>query len=219
MFSKSEDNGTGPESTPHSHQSQQQIRRSPARSAAPSIISSDMTIVGTVKATGDVQVDCKIDGDIYSSSLTIGETAVINGEVRADEIVIKGQVIGGIRARKVSLASTCYVEGNLCHNALQMETGAFFQGNIKHSNDPLSENPPEDPRSNRAGGQQGDAAQGAKSAQIDKGASANDQGEPPARSAASGGGGSQQGASNQQSRPPANNSTNNAQRKAQGRRN
>ncbi len=215
MFSKTKDNGIAPETTPQTPQTQQQVRRSsPARASAPSIISSDMTVIGTVTATGDIQVDGKIEGDIYSTSLTVGEKAVINGEVRADEIIIRGHVIGGIRARKISLASTCHVEGDLCHNALQVETGAFFQGNIKHSDDPLSDNPPADPRTIPG------AAQRRPLSQVNSGARANDEGEPSERQGASSGGsssGSQQGQSNQASRPGSSN--NNPPRKAQGGRN
>ncbi|MGF1455130.1 MAG: polymer-forming cytoskeletal protein [Alphaproteobacteria bacterium] len=124
---------------PEPAQPQQQVRRAPPRTAAPSIISADMTVVGTVSATGDIQVDGKIEGDIFSTSLTVGEKAVVNGEVRADEVTIRGHLVGGLRARKINLASTCHVEGDIIHNALSVETGAFFQGNIRHSDDPLTE--------------------------------------------------------------------------------
>ncbi len=137
MFSKTKDNnGAMPEPA---QQPQQQVRRAPPRTAAPSIISADMTVVGTVSATGDIQVDGKIEGDIYSTSLTVGEKAVVNGEVRADEVTIRGHLVGGLRARKINLASTCHVEGDIVHNALSVETGAFFQGNIRHSDDPLTD--------------------------------------------------------------------------------
>ncbi len=135
MFSKTKDNGSSaPETVPT-----QQMRRTANRPAAPSIISSDMHVIGTITCTGDIQIDGKIEGDIYSTYLTVGEKAIISGEIRSDEVIIRGHVMGGIRARKVNLASTCHVEGDIMHNALAVETGAFFQGNIKHADDPLSD--------------------------------------------------------------------------------
>ena len=107
--------------------------------AAPSIISTDLVVVGTLTSTGDVQIDGRVDGDIRSGSVTIGEKANFEGEIVAEEVTVRGRVNGTIRARKVSLAGTCHVEGTILHEALAVEVGAFFEGNCRHSADPLSE--------------------------------------------------------------------------------
>ncbi|MBI1261581.1 MAG: polymer-forming cytoskeletal protein [Rhizobiales bacterium] len=109
----------------------------PGPRTAPSIISSDLVVHGNMTATGDIQVDGTVEGDIRSQSLTIGEKASITGEVVAEDIVIRGRVIGTIRGRRVQLASTCHVEGDILHEALAVETGAFFEGNCRHSDDPI----------------------------------------------------------------------------------
>lgn len=109
--------------------------------AAPSIISMDMSVNGTITAGGDIQVDGKIDGDITTGSLTVGEKAVVTGEILAEEVVVRGKILGSIRARKVQLCSTCHVEGDIFHQALAVETGAYFEGNCRHSDDPLKEQP------------------------------------------------------------------------------
>lgn len=96
-----------------------------------------MTVVGTVTATGDIHVDGKIEGNIHSASLTVGEKAVVTGELHADEVTIRGHVMGGVRARQINLANTCHVEGDMVQSALSVESGAYFEGNIKHANDPL----------------------------------------------------------------------------------
>ena len=114
------------------------VKRTGVRTA-PSIISSDLVVHGNLTATGDIQVDGTVEGDIRSQSLTIGEKASINGEVVAEDIVIRGRVIGTIRGRRVQLASTCHVEGDILHEALAVETGAFFEGNCRHSDDPISQ--------------------------------------------------------------------------------
>ena len=106
---------------------------------APSIISSDLVVHGNLTATGDIQVDGTIEGDIRSQSLTIGEKASITGEIVAEDIVIRGRVTGTIRGRRVQLASTCHVEGDILHEALAVETGAFFEGACRHSDDPISQ--------------------------------------------------------------------------------
>ncbi len=107
--------------------------------AAPSIISSDLVIVGTLTSTGDVYIDGRVDGDIRSGSATLGEKANFEGEIVAEEVTIRGKAHGTIRARKVSLAASSHVQGTILHEALAVEVGAFFEGNCRHSADPLSE--------------------------------------------------------------------------------
>ena len=109
-----------------------------ARSSAPSIISADLTVNGTLTSTGDIQIDGKVEGDVHSTGLVIGEKALIHGEVLAEDVTIRGRVQGSVRARKVLLCSTCHVEGNILHEAFAVEAGAFFEGNCRHSDNPLA---------------------------------------------------------------------------------
>jgi cytoskeletal protein CcmA (bactofilin family) len=107
--------------------------------ATPSVISADLVVTGTLSSTGDIQLDGRIEGDVHSAGLVIGEKAVILGEVLADEVTVRGRVEGSIRARKILLCSTCHVEGNILHEAFAVEAGAFFEGNCRHSDNPLAE--------------------------------------------------------------------------------
>src|SRR5665213_2258069 len=109
------------------------------RSTAPSIISADLTVTGTLISNGDIQIDGVVEGDVRSVGLVIGEKAEIHGEILADDITVRGRVIGRIRARKVQLAATSHVEGDILHEALAVEAGAFFEGNCRHSDNPLGE--------------------------------------------------------------------------------
>src|ERR1700709_131312 len=74
--------------------------RKPARSSAPSILSADAAITGTLISAGDMQIDGKVEGDVRSVSLVIGDKAEIHGEVIADDVTVRGRVIGRIRARR-----------------------------------------------------------------------------------------------------------------------
>ena len=155
MFSRNKDHAPPPASSPSSSSN----KRSGPR-AAPSIFSTDLVVTGNLVATGDMQIDGKVEGDIRSGSLTIGEKAYIQGEIVADEVVIRGKVLGSIRARRVQLASTCHVEGNILHEALAVEAGAFFEGHCRHSADPMSEQMMPSERRHSGGSMMGQAAAG-----------------------------------------------------------
>lgn len=117
----------------------QQPKRPAATRAAPSIISADLVVTGTLSSSGDIQLDGRVEGDVHSAGLMIGEKATIQGEVMADEVTVRGRVEGSIRARKILLCSTCHVEGNILHEAFAVEAGAFFEGNCRHSDNPLAD--------------------------------------------------------------------------------
>ena len=99
--------------------------------STPSIISSDVRIVGDLQSLGEIQVDGAIDGDIRTSTLLIGEGAHITGEIVADTVIIRGNVTGQVKARSVELAKTAHVIGDILHEDLAMETGAFLEGHCK----------------------------------------------------------------------------------------
>jgi cytoskeletal protein CcmA (bactofilin family) len=46
-----------------------------ARSSAPSIISADLVVSGTLTSTGDIQIDGRVEGDVRSAGLVIGDKA------------------------------------------------------------------------------------------------------------------------------------------------
>jgi len=106
---------------------------------APSIISADLVVQGTLTSTGDIQIDGRVEGDVRSAGLVIGDKAFIQGEILADDVTVRGRVQGGIRARKVLLCTTSHVEGNILHEAFAVEAGAFFEGNCRHSDNPLAD--------------------------------------------------------------------------------
>jgi cytoskeletal protein CcmA (bactofilin family) len=116
----------------------------PTRNGVPSIISAELIVRGTLISAGDVQVDGKVDGDIRAAALVIGDKAIIVGDVYAEDAIVRGRVEGSIRARKVQLCATCHVEGNILHEALSVESGAFFEGNCRHTDNPLADAPQAD---------------------------------------------------------------------------
>ena len=133
MFSKSKE----PEVTSATPQPQA-IKRG-GRSTVPSIISGDLVVKGTLVSAGDLQIDGRVEGDIRAGALVVGEKASIEGDIIAEDATVRGHVQGSIRARKIQLCATGRVQGNILHEALSMEAGAYFEGNCRHSDNPLAE--------------------------------------------------------------------------------
>lgn len=120
---------------------------SPAPSAPPtpkakpaaSVMSSDITIVGNVRSSGDIQIEGTVEGDIRAQMLIVGETATVKGEVMADDVIVHGRVVGRLRGLKVRLSSTARVEGDIVHKTIAIESGAHFEGSVQRQDDPLQQ--------------------------------------------------------------------------------
>jgi cytoskeletal protein CcmA (bactofilin family) len=118
----------------------QSKRMSPIRSGGvPSIISSDVILKGNINAAGEIQLDGTLEGDVKAAMLIVGERAAVRGEIICESVTVRGRVEGSIRAKTVSLAATSHVMGDILHSSLSVEAGAHFEGNARHSDDPLSE--------------------------------------------------------------------------------
>ena len=149
MFSKSRINEPGPAkdsdapkpAEPAAGSGAPASRTSTAPKAKPpaSVLSSDLTVVGNLKTTGDIQVEGTVEGDIRAHLLTVGEGATIRGECVADDVVVNGRIIGRLRGLKVRLTSTARVEGDIVHKTIAIESGAHFEGSVQRQDDPLNE--------------------------------------------------------------------------------
>jgi len=105
----------------------------------PSIIGEDLTITGNVTSKGEVQVDGEIQGDIHCSSLLLGDKSHVKGGVVAEEIVVRGRLVGSIKGLRITLQAPSHVEGDIFHQSLAIEQGAYFEGKSRRSDDPLAE--------------------------------------------------------------------------------
>lgn len=112
--------------------------KKPGGRSAPSIISTDLLVQGTLISQGDMQIDGNVEGDIRSVTLMIGNGATVKGEVCAEEVVVRGRIEGRIRARRVQLDASAVVIGDILQEQLTVAAGATFEGTCRRSTDPLN---------------------------------------------------------------------------------
>jgi cytoskeletal protein CcmA (bactofilin family) len=99
--------------------------------AVPSIISADLAIEGNLTSTGEVQVDGSVSGDIRCKALIVGVKGSVIGEVIAQTVRMHGSVKGMVRAKSVFLASTARMAGDVEHESLAIEPGAYLEGHCR----------------------------------------------------------------------------------------
>ncbi len=97
------------------------------------ILSSGVSIKGSVKFQKELLIDGTVEGKIDSNGrLTIGEHAKIKGEIRTKSVVVDGTVEGNITAaERCELRAGCTVNGDIESPRLVVDEAATFIGSAK----------------------------------------------------------------------------------------
>jgi cytoskeletal protein CcmA (bactofilin family) len=104
---------------------------SPAPSGGVSVISKALKITGQLESTEDIRIDGEIDGDVKAASVTVGPNARVKGTVYGDTVELSGAVEGKIEAKKVVLTGTAKMTGDVIHQDIRIESGAFIDGHCR----------------------------------------------------------------------------------------
>lgn len=97
-----------------------------------SLIASGLTIEGKIIGKGHVRVAGKFKGDIQvEGDLYIDADARVEGQVKAAEVVVSGELQGNIDgARHVELKQGGTITGDVKAGSLTVATGARMRGNV-----------------------------------------------------------------------------------------
>ena len=96
--------------------------------ATPSIICTNCSLAGDIASDGEVHVEGKVVGDVRCVTLVIGEAGGVTGEINAEMVRVLGSVTGQITASAVELAKTARIKGDITHETLAVEAGAYVEG-------------------------------------------------------------------------------------------
>jgi cytoskeletal protein CcmA (bactofilin family) len=102
----------------------------PAVSEHSSVLAGGTNVTGNIDCDGDILIDGTLRGAVRTSRLTVGTDGVIEGEISADEVTVRGSVKGPIHARHIHLESGAVVEGDLTTATIAIDTGARLTGAV-----------------------------------------------------------------------------------------
>jgi cytoskeletal protein CcmA (bactofilin family) len=102
-----------------------------------SLIAADLTIEGKIEGGGSVRIAGKFKGDVnVQGDLTIEAGAKLTGSVRADKVVISGELEGNVLgASSIDLQQTGVVVGDLKARSLAVAAGATMRGKAEFGGD------------------------------------------------------------------------------------
>ena len=93
-----------------------------------SVLGADLVVKGHVRATADLHIDGRIEGDIVCAALVQGEGSVIEGGVKAQSARLSGVVHGPIDAAELVILRSARIHGDVTYDALTIEQGAQVTG-------------------------------------------------------------------------------------------
>ncbi len=102
-------------------------------SSSTNILAKGIEIVGSIKFSNDMLIDGKVEGEVSSEkgSVTIGENAIIKGDVKAGEVNLYGQVEGRIETKRCVLNETSKLIGDIKTKTLSTKEGAKVEGKVE----------------------------------------------------------------------------------------
>jgi cytoskeletal protein CcmA (bactofilin family) len=108
-------------------------RRPAARETKESLIASDITIEGKIEGTGHVRIAGRFKGDVHvQGNLTIEQGAKLTGGVRANAVVIGGEIEGNVDdAARVELLESGVLNGDLKAGSLTVAAGSRMRGRVE----------------------------------------------------------------------------------------
>jgi cytoskeletal protein CcmA (bactofilin family) len=94
------------------------------------VLNSDVEVKGTLKFSGEMTFDGKVDGDINSEgTLNLGDNAVVKGTIDVGSVVVRGKITGNIVAKdKIELKAKTELFGDVRAAKLVIEEGVTFVG-------------------------------------------------------------------------------------------
>lgn len=114
-----------------------------------SVIMKDTSIIGTIKTRGHVEIFGEVQGNISAAgdikilgnvkgdldsldTAHIGENAIVQGNLSAEQMMIDGNVVGDLRAtKKIQLLKNAKVKGTLVTDDFVVSQGAKISGMVK----------------------------------------------------------------------------------------
>ncbi len=101
--------------------------------AATSVIDQGCGFEGRLTFVGVLIVNGKFQGELISSdTVIVGETGVVQADLRVGTVILAGQILGHITAsERVELRQTARILGDIATPVLVLEEGVIFDGHCK----------------------------------------------------------------------------------------
>ena len=107
-----------------------------------SVIAAGMKIIGDIDSNGVVKIEGLVEGAIRGArQLLLGRQGTIHGDIRVQEAIIGGTVVGNITAdERVEIQGTSSVQGDVHTKSIVVLEGGVINGTVRMGDTRVREN-------------------------------------------------------------------------------
>jgi cytoskeletal protein CcmA (bactofilin family) len=105
----------------------------PGASSEPATVSPGIKIKGEISGQGDLFMDGAFEGKVHlpNGTFTAGPNALVTADIEAREIIVRGEVIGTLKAReRIQICSTGKLTGDMDTRGVMIEDGAVLHSKV-----------------------------------------------------------------------------------------
>lgn len=101
------------------------------------VVGNNVKLTGTIQDVNDIIIHGTVEGEIISDKMvTVSETAIVKGPIKAELVSVAGTVEGAILAtEKLELLATGQIDGSVSTKDLVIKSGAIFNGKCQMTTD------------------------------------------------------------------------------------
>ena len=111
----------------------------PETNSEQTVIGENISIEGNIRATEHLVIEGSMNGNVEMEkhNFTVGSKGRVEGEIKAQNVKISGQMIGNIKTQaKVEITKEADFIGDIRTKSISVEDGAYFKGSIELDKEP-----------------------------------------------------------------------------------
>jgi cytoskeletal protein CcmA (bactofilin family) len=111
----------------------------PETNAEQTVIGENISIEGSIRGAEHLVIEGSMNGNIEMEkhNFTVGSKGRVEGQIKAQNVKISGQMIGNIRTQaKVEVTKEADFIGDIRAKSISVEDGAYFKGSIELDKEP-----------------------------------------------------------------------------------
>ncbi|MDR2697080.1 MAG: polymer-forming cytoskeletal protein [Holophagales bacterium] len=105
-----------------------------SNSIKPSVISEEVVLTGNIKTPGALHIEGTVIGDLEVTSLVIGPTGTLQGNVNCSALNIRGKFKGASTCKELTISSSAQIDAKITYEEITLQRGAGLRGELHAAN-------------------------------------------------------------------------------------
>jgi cytoskeletal protein CcmA (bactofilin family) len=96
----------------------------------PSILSNDLEFEGVIKSDGVLNISSSLKGKVFAKSIFLDVDGIVEGEIQAEVLTIKGKIYGEIHCQDLTIGSRAVIDGTCFYKTINIQRGGRVSGKL-----------------------------------------------------------------------------------------